>query len=90
MRWEASMSGTTFPTRGDQIDCAWLTSVLREEATLGPRCRPTSIFAAAAAAQGQGDWRESIFGRVNAATEDWKLADVWQAYAAEARAAQQR
>jgi hypothetical protein len=28
------MSGTTFPTRSDQIDCAWLTSVLREQGAL--------------------------------------------------------
>jgi hypothetical protein len=44
------------------------------------------IFAAAAAAEGRSDWRECIFGRVSAAAADWKLADVLQAYAAEARA----
>jgi len=48
------------------------------------------IFVAAAAAEGRGDWRECILGRVNAAAEDWKLAEVLQAYSTEARAAQGR
>lgn len=158
------MSGTTFPTRGDRVDCAWLTSVLRgqgalrdgrvssfvlqtladpgqtadlyrivlqyEHASGAPPASLVAKFPAAyaparelahqyksyvkevlledlsAARNGTlfGDSRKDVetglvqlarihaafwnLGRVNAATEDWKLADVLQAYAAEARAAQ--